>query len=93
MSGVEGTTIIATGTGTVKEIVEDETYGTKVTIEHENGYDSISLNNGEILVKTGDTVMQGAALFIVTPDNLKLKYSIKENGQLINPMDVVEISG
>ena len=32
-SGVEGTTIIATGTGTVKEIVEDETYGTKVTIE------------------------------------------------------------
>ena len=64
-----------------------------MTIEHDNGYESIYQNNGNVLVKVGDTIMQGAALFVVTADNATLKYSIKENGQLINPMDVVEISG
>ena len=72
-SGVEGTTIIATGTGTVKEIIEDEIYGTKVTIEHDNGYESIYQNNGNVLVKVGDTIMQGAALFVVTADNATFK--------------------
>lgn len=89
----EGTTITASGSGTVTSVAGDIKYGNCVTIDHGNGYVTIYRNAGESLVHEGDTVSRGTTLFVVGSDNTKLGFQIQKDGSYINPEELVEING
>lgn len=91
--GTEGNMVVAAGNGVVTAIEPDTEYGTKVVIDHGNGYCSIYRNEGEARVKEGDEVVRGATLFIIGEDNTKLGYQITLEETYINPEDIVEING
>lgn len=86
------TQIVAAGAGVVKS-VEEGTDGTHVMIDHGNGYVSVYLFKGTPKVKTGDEVLRGTLLFEVTSNNAKFSFQILENGNYVNPMDLMEIHG
>ena len=88
----KGTQIVAAGAGEVAT-VEELTEGTCVKIDHGNGYVSVYLFNGTPKVKVGDEVLRGTLLFEVTGNEAKFSFQILENGEYINPMDLMEIQG
>lgn len=93
LNGTEGTTVVAAANGVVTAVEEDPDYGSRVTVDHGNGYVTIYRNKGECLVKAGDTVVQKTTLFVIGSSNTKLSYQIQKNGEFINPMQMIEISG
>jgi len=86
------TQIVAAGAGEVKA-VEELAEGTSVKIDHGNGYMSVYLFKGTPKVKVGDEVLRGTLLFEVTSNNAKFSFQILENGNYVNPMDLMEIHG
>lgn len=74
-----GTNVITTGTGTVISVDADEVYGTRIVIDHGNGYKSIYRNNGAALVKNGEELGKGYILFSVGEDNQELGYQIMQD--------------
>ena len=92
-TATEGSTVVAAGKGVVTAVEEDEVYGSRVVIDHGNGYVSIYRNKGESLVKAGDEVASGTTLFMVTEDNRQLGYQIKENDVYIDPTTIIAIKG
>ncbi|MBQ3517595.1 MAG: M23 family metallopeptidase [Lachnospiraceae bacterium] len=86
------TQIVAAGAGEVKT-VEELAEGTSVNIDHGNGYMSVYLFKGTPKVKVGDEVLRGTLLFEVTSNNAKFSFQILENGNYVNPMDLMEIHG
>lgn len=91
--GSEGTNVLATASGIVDGVVEDEVYGNRVSIDHGNGYKTIYRNKGTSLVRLGDSVIQGAQLFSITKDNTVLGYQVMYEGEYINPIDILAING
>ena len=89
----EGTTVVATAAGTVEDILEDEIYGNVVVIDHNNGYKTYYKNKGDSMVKKGDSVSPGTTLFIIGSGNEEMCYQISENGEFINPLDILQING
>ena len=92
-TATEGSTVVAAGKGVVTAVEEDEVYGSRVVIDHGNGYVSIYRNKGESQVKAGDEVASGTSLFMVTEDNRQLGYQIKENDVYIDPTTIIAIKG
>lgn len=92
-TAMEGSTVVAAGKGVVTAVEEDEVYGSRVVIDHGNGYVSIYRNKGESQVKAGDEVASGTTLFMVTEDNRQLGYQIKENDVYIDPTTIIAIKG
>ena len=92
-SAAQGVNIITTGTGTVVSVDADAEYGTKITIDHGNGYVSVYRNNGTALVKTGEELGKGYILFTVGEENQKLGYQILQNEEYIDPMQIIDING
>lgn len=92
-TATEGSTVVAAGKGVVTAVEEDEVYGSRVMIDHGNGYVSIYRNKGESQVKAGDEVASGTTLFMVTEDNRQLGYQIKENDVYIDPTTIIAIKG
>lgn len=92
-TATEGTSAIASGTGTVIEVNDDIDFGYRVVIDHGNGYQSIYLNKSEPVVKEGDSIARGTSVFIIKSENTTLGYQIIENGVYINAMDMIAISG
>lgn len=88
-----GTNVITTGTGIVVSVDADETYGTRIVIDHENGYKSVYRNNGNSLVKNGEELGKGYILFTVGEDNQELAYQILQEDEYIDPMLLIEING
>ena len=86
------TQIVAAGAGEVKS-VESGADGTSVMIDHGNGYVSVYLFKGNAKVKVGDEVLRGTLLFEVTSNNAKFSFQILENGNYVNPIDLMEIHG
>lgn len=86
------TQIVAAGAGEVKS-VESGADGTSVMIDHGNGYVSVYLFKGNAKVKVGDEVLRGTLLFEVTSNNAKFSFQILENGNYVNPMELMEIHG
>lgn len=85
--------VVATASGTVTAVNEDAEYGNNVWIDHGNGYTTIYRNQGEVKVKTGETVTQGTTLFLITDESSKLGYQMMKDGEYVNPMDMLNISG
>lgn len=88
-----GVNIISSGTGTVISVDADTEYGTKIVIDHGNGYQSVYRNNGSSLVKTGEALGKGYILFTVGEENSELGYQIIQNEEYIDPMLLIDING
>ena len=89
----DGINVISSGTGTVISVDADETYGTKIVIDHGNGYQSIYRNNGTALVKNGEALGKGYILFTIGEDNQELGYQIMQDDAYIDPMILIDING
>lgn len=88
-----GTMVVATASGKVLAVNEDTDYGHNIWIDHGNGYITIYRNKGDTTIKQGETVVQGATLFIIGEDNTQLGYQMMKDNEYINPMDMLEING
>ena len=92
-TAANGAMVVATAGGTVTAVNDDSEYGHNVWVDHGNGYVTVYRNSGEVKVKQGETVNQGATLFIISDESSKLGYQVMKDGVYINPMDVIKISG
>lgn len=88
-----GINVTASGAGTVISVDADVNYGNIISIDHGNGYISIYRNGGNPVVKVGNEVSRGAILYVVGEDNMELGYSISQDGNYIDPLDMIEING
>ncbi|MBQ8591349.1 MAG: M23 family metallopeptidase [Lachnospiraceae bacterium] len=89
----EGNSVIAAGSGVIVSIVEDETWGKVLKIDHENGYISVYKVDEEPKVKEGDEITKGTLLFEITDDNEQIRYQILQDEVYIDPLELMEISG
>ena len=89
-SASQGVNVITTGTGVVVSVDADETYGTKIIIDHGNGYQSVYRNNGTALVKNGEELGKGYILFTVGEENQELGYQIMKDEEYIDPMLMID---
>ncbi len=85
--------VITSGTGTVVSVDADETYGTRIVVDHGNGYQSVYRNSGKPLVKNGETLGKGYILFSMKDDNKELGYQILQNDEYIDQMILIDING
>lgn len=92
-TAAQGVNVITTGTGTVSAVDADETYGTKIVVDHGNGYSSVYRNNGTALVKTGEELGKGYILFTIGEENQELGYQIMKDEEYIDPMLIIDING
>lgn len=92
-TAVQGLNVVSTGTGTVVSVDVDMEYGTKIIIDHENGYYSIYRNGGTALVKLGEKLGKGYILFSIGEDNKTLGYQITKNDTYVNPLELLDING
>ena len=88
-----GTMVTATASGTVTAVNDDGEYGHNVWVDHGNGYVTIYRNQGDAMVKQGDSVVQGTTLFLVGEENTRLGYQMMKDGAYISPMELLSISG
>ena len=89
----EGTKVVATAPGTVKEVREAEGEVSYVIIGHGNGYVTTYRNLGSPIVEEGSQVVKGVALFLVGEDNTETGYSIQKDDSYVDPLDMIEIKG
>jgi len=92
-TAAEGVNVITSGTGIVTSVDADEEYGTKIIIDHGNGYQSVYRNNGTALVKNGEELGKGYILFSIGGDNQELGYQIMKDDEFIDPMQLIDING
>lgn len=93
LTGSEGSSIIAAADGTVVSVTTDSAYLHCIKIDHENGYNTIYRNDGDVMIKEGDTVVKGAILYVIGEDNTELGYQITYDGKYIDPMELINIDG
>lgn len=89
----EGTKVVATAPGTVKEVREAEGEVSYVVIDHGNGYITTYRNLGSPIVEEGSQVVKGVALFLVGEDNTETGYSIRKDDDYVDPLELIEIKG
>lgn len=92
-SATGGAMVVATASGSVYLVTDDGEYGHNVWIDHGNGYMTIYRNQGEVKVKQGESVTQGNTLFLIGDDNNVLGYQMMKDGEYIDPMEMLVISG
>lgn len=88
----QGIYIIASGAGEVTYVGEDEEYGYAVHITHLDGYVSIYRVDESATVAEGQEVERGSILFVMDEVGT-FAYQILYNDQLINPLELMDISG
>lgn len=89
----EGTKVVATAPGTVKEVRKAEGEVSYVIIDHGNGYVTTYRNLGSPIVEEGSQVVKGVALFLVGEDNTETGYSIRKDDSYVDPLEMIEIKG
>ena len=92
----DGAYVVAAGDGIVTLAAQERTYGYEVQVDHGNGYVTSYRTNTEPKVKEGDEVSRGMVLFEVDSDNddlAEVAYQILQEGEYINPTDLLEING
>ncbi|MCD7726029.1 MAG: peptidoglycan DD-metalloendopeptidase family protein [Clostridiales bacterium] len=93
LNGTEGSSVIASGDGTVISITTDTSYLHCIKIDHGNGYISIYRNDGDAMVKEGDEVVRGAILYVIGEENTELGYQITYDERYMDPMELINIDG
>ncbi len=92
-SAAGGTSVVASGSGTVASVADDTAYGKVLTIDHGNGYCTIYRMAAEPKVKEGDELTKGTMLFEVGEAGGILGYQIQKDGEYVDPLTLMEISG
>lgn len=92
-SASAGIKVIATATGVVTAVEEDETYGCRLTIDHGNGYTSIYRIASKPIVSAEDEVQAGAVLYEIQSADERVGYQLTKDGTLIDPLDLLEVYG
>ena len=93
ISATEGIMVVATAKGTVIDVNDDLEYGHNIWVDHGNGYVTVYRNANDPLVKQGDLVYQGTALFLIGEGESFVGYQIMLDGNYLNPLDLIEIKG
>ncbi|MCR5675262.1 MAG: M23 family metallopeptidase [Lachnospiraceae bacterium] len=88
----QGSSVVATGAGTVAEIEDDQKYGKRIVIDHGSGFRSIYRNAGDAMVRVGDEVTRGSILFLID-NNRVVGYQITQDGTYIDPETMADIDG
>jgi len=86
-----GTDVIATADGVVKEALRSNRgRGSRITIDHGNGYKTFYAHLGDILVKQGERVRRGAVIARVGNSGLSfaphLHYEVHFKGKEVDPL-------
>ncbi len=89
-----GTPIQATGTGTIKKVINSRRgYGKHVVIDHGHGYQTLYGHMSVIAVKVGQKVIKGQIIGKVgntgTSTGEHLHYEVRYNNRPINPIDFI----
>lgn len=92
-SASAGTKVIATASGIVAAAEPDAAYGYRIVLDHGNGYTSIYRAVSEPEVSEGDEVERGSALYEMQSPEEKLGYQITKDGELIDPLELLEVYG
>lgn len=88
-----GTKVTAAGRGVITAVEEDPEYGRRVVIDHGNGYQSIYRIATDPLVREGDEVNPGTALYEMRSPDERFGYQITQEGTLVDPLDLLEVYG
>lgn len=83
--------ILASDNGVVTFTGWDGTYGQKIVISHNNGYETIYAHLSEIKVSEGQVVPQGSVIGIMgstgRSTGTHLHFEVHKGGSLVNPLD------
>lgn len=92
-----GTDVYASADGTVTDVSYTDEYGWTVTVDLGDGYEATYGQLEEINVSEGDSIVTGAVIAEVAKPSRKytvegdnLYFSLKENGEEIDPLDYLE---
>ncbi len=92
-----GTYVIASGDGTVTQVVEESVYGWEVRLDHGNGYVTIYRAHTEPKVRLGDEVPRGGLIFELEAEDddssCKVAYQITYEEKYIEPTEMLKIEG
>ncbi len=87
-------TIKATDNGTVTAVGWAGTYGNRVIIDHNNGYQTLYAHLSSISVSVGQVVEQGAPIGIMgstgRSTGIHLHFEVELNGLTVNPVSVLQ---
>ncbi len=92
-AGAEGSSVVASGTGTVLSVTTDAKLGNCVTIDHGNGYVSIYRNAADPLVTEGSQIDRGDIIYVMGEKSTSLGYQIQKDEKYIDPEELIEING
>lgn len=93
----EGFNIVATLSGTVKEVTDSPVYGKTVTIDHGNGIVSEYISLSEVSVKNGDVISQGDIIGVSgvneydQASNNHVHFKVSVNGVLKDPEQLIGV--
>ncbi|RHW36131.1 M23 family peptidase [Lysinibacillus yapensis] len=86
--------ILAADNGVVTFAGWDGTYGQKITVNHNNGYQTVYGHLSEIKVNVGQVVPQGSVMGIMgstgRSTGTHLHFEILKNGSLVNPLSYLK---
>lgn len=87
--------IVAAGSGTVTTISSDETYPLIMEVQHEGGYVTRYSSHSEVQLQSeeGTEVQSGDVLFTIITDDTQFDYQIIFDGELIDPLTIIEAKG
>ncbi|MCT6924266.1 M23 family metallopeptidase [Metasolibacillus sp.] len=87
-------TIKAADNGVVTFTGWDGTYGNKIVVNHNNGYETVYAHLSQIDVTVGQVVAQGSALGIMgstgNSTGTHLHFEVHENGAVVNPLSYLK---
>lgn len=85
--------IVAADHGVIKAAGEDGTFGNRVIIDHNNGYETIYAHLDSIDVKVGDKVAQDTKIGVMgttgSSTGIHLHFEVSHNGVVENPLDYI----
>lgn len=91
----QGSNIMASAEGVVKEITETPGEGLTVILGHGSDWESIYANLGEVAIKKGDRIIKGTIIGMsrgksCNSESPGFHFGIKHNGQPVNPEKIID---
>lgn len=87
-------TIKASDNGRVTFVGRDGTYGNKIIINHNNGYETVYAHLSSMKVQVGQVVSKGAAIGVMgstgRSTGVHLHFEVHKNGSYVNPLAYLE---
>ena len=85
--------VVAAGDGIVSSVHEDSVYGNCVVIDHGNGYFTYYRNAAVPKVNEGEEITGGTIIYVGGLEDNKLGYQMTKDGEYIDPLELISISG